>query len=180
MRKITGFGLLVMVTMLILFSPVSAADSDIIETNIEFQNLSFTKLMGYDLVTIADCDFMDIVGEPMLPVKGVFIVVPPDGEITGIDVIYHEKEEIEGNYTIFPAQPPVPLQNTSTNFTINSTIYNSTEEYPGRLFESTGEGYLRGYRILSIYRVPATVYSSRWETHLLSKYYAQCYIYNTH
>jgi archaellum component FlaF (FlaF/FlaG flagellin family) len=111
---------------------------------------------GYHVPRAHGYDFMTEPSVPMLPVKSFSLVIPQTAEIKSIKVVSSTKEELRGDYDIFPVQEPVPTsRDTTVRFTPkNPAIYASSNSYPGKLFEYAGEGNLRDYRILSIFVYP--------------------------
>ncbi|MCK4347893.1 MAG: hypothetical protein KAW47_04675, partial [Thermoplasmatales archaeon] len=112
--------------------------------------------LGYHVPRAHGYNFMTEPSVPMLPVKSFSLVIPQTAEIKSIKVVSSTKEELRGDYDIFPVQEPVPTsRNTPVRFTPkNPAIYASPNPYPGKLFEYAGEGNLRDYRILSIFVYP--------------------------
>ena len=132
-----------------------------IVTNIEFNasDLSFHTFENYDLVKLKGCQHKRSVGEPALPMKSIYLVIPPTAQITGISVVSSKDREIEGEYTILPAQPPVPTssltyQNETRFVAQKASVYSSSDSYPEDIFRYTGEGNLRGYKIVSLVLFP--------------------------
>ena len=148
---IRGFIIIIIIFVFIQGCVALPNDNSSIETKVEFKGLEFQKLNTYDLVTIADCKFMTKIGQPKLPIKTVFIALPPQAKVIDVEILCTDKEEIEGKYEIYPSQPP---RSTMSNFRldslVNKSVYNSRNAYPGKLLAYKGEGYLRGYKIIAI------------------------------
>lgn len=132
-----------------------------IATNMEFNasDLSSYTFENYDLVKLKGCQLKRSVGEPALPMKSIYLVIPPTAQITGISVVSSKDREIEGEYTILPAQPPVPTssltyQNETRFVAQKASVYSSSDSYPGDIVRYTGEGNLRGYKIVSLVLFP--------------------------
>ena len=107
---------------------------------------------GYQIAKIENYNFTDEPSAPMLPVKSFSLAIPAGAEIKDIKATYSQKKDLRGEFDIFPAQEPTPISKSSqAKFTPkNSSIYSSTKQFPGKLFEYAGEGNLRGQRILSV------------------------------
>jgi len=60
-------------------------------------NLQITKAGEYDKISLDNVYYMDIVGQPELPVYVQSFVVPIDAQINGITIIV-TTEEINANY----------------------------------------------------------------------------------
>jgi len=119
-------------------------------------DLSFSKVKRrgfvYDVVGVSYCPFMSKVGGPMLPVKGVQLVVPPDAKVGSVTVLSFDEVEVPGIYNIFPAQPPQPVGTSFLELEFVEpcqAVYASTSPYPGALVECVGDGFLAGYHIVT-------------------------------
>ena len=130
-------------------------------TNIKFNtsDLSFHTFENYDIVKLKGCQLKRHIGEPALPMKSISLVMPPTAKITDIRVLSSENITIEGEYTILPAQPPAPTSTLTypneTEFAAQkASVYSTSDMYPGEIFRYTGEGSLRGHKIVSITLFP--------------------------
>jgi hypothetical protein len=143
----------------------------IINTEFNTSDLSFHTFEhhDYDLVKLKGCQLKRDVSEPALPMKSIYLVIPPRAKITDITILSAEKIAIKGEYNILPAQPPVPTSASASAFTLayrnpndtntkftaqKASVYSSSEMYPGEIFRYTGEGNLRGHKIVSITLFP--------------------------
>lgn len=120
----------------------------------------------YNIIEIPSYTFMTKIGEPMLPVKNIQILIPPDASFDSITIVSSKKEELPGEYLIYPAQPPKPVSNPDELISAepeipfvepNRTIYSSDQPYPGVLVEYIGDGYLAGYHIVTL-----SIYPLQW------------------
>ncbi|MEW6685894.1 MAG: C25 family cysteine peptidase, partial [Candidatus Edwardsbacteria bacterium] len=94
-------------------------------------------------------------GEPQLPMELVYLVIPKDKKVDGINMVSAISEPLDGSFYVYPSQPGIPIGSEIPPFTPpNPEIYNSSEPYPGRLVEITGDGYLGGYHIVSLLVYP--------------------------
>lgn len=107
---------------------------------------------GYQIPRIENYNSIDKPSVPMLPVKSFSLAIPMGAEIKNIKATYSKKRNLRGDFDVLPVQEPVPISKSDqSRFTPkNSSIYSSTDQFPGKLFEYAGEGNLRGQRILSI------------------------------
>ena len=121
-----------------------------IDLNFDNMSLSFEKHNDYDMVSMPGCRFITNIGEPMLLTKSVFVAVPSHATVKSIEVVEYSKEVLPGNYTILPAQPPVPtMAHTLQGPVQQGQVYNSSDAYPGSLYGRMHVGSLRDYKILS-------------------------------
>ncbi|MCK5031148.1 MAG: hypothetical protein KAR64_06750, partial [Thermoplasmatales archaeon] len=79
-----------------------------IEYTIEtvFDDLVFTKVDSYDLVTLPDSGFINTIGEPSLPAKTIHIALPFGMKLINVQIEGFDEVTIEGDYFILPSQPP--------------------------------------------------------------------------
>jgi hypothetical protein len=106
--------------------------------------------VSYDRVTIPDCYPAGSAGEPKLPSKGVFLLLPPFSEVSNIIVTPSEKIILGTDFLVEPTSQAIPMsQITDIPLpTPNQGIYQSDESYPGKLFTTIGTQSFRGYQIL--------------------------------
>ena len=118
-------------------------------------DLIFDELMGYDVVQIKDGDVINDIGKPMMPAKEIKIALPAGMGVEEIQIAATKTIDIEGEYTIFPAQPPLRISETPENFVEPELeTYNSTEPYPGALVKFIDMTDLAGQGIAVIHLYP--------------------------
>jgi hypothetical protein len=104
----------------------------------------------YDRVTLNDCYPAGSAGEPKIPSKGVFLLLPPESKVSGIEVITGAKVILGSGFNVEPTSQAIPMSQTE-DIPIpvpNEAIYNSNSAYPGKLFTQVGVQWFRGYQIL--------------------------------
>ena len=104
----------------------------------------------YDRVTMADCYSAGSAGEPMIPSKGIFLLLPPESTVSEITVLPGEGIVLGTGFTIQPTSQAIPLSQTE-DIPLpvpNQAIYQSDAFYPGNLFTTIGVQSFRGYQIL--------------------------------
>jgi len=104
----------------------------------------------YNRVTIPDCVPAGSAGEPKIPSKGAFILLPPKTKVNSIEITPGEKIVLGSNYLVEPTSPAIPLSQTE-NIPIptpNQRIYQTNAAYPGPLYTQVGVQSFRGYQIL--------------------------------
>ncbi|MEO0293381.1 MAG: C25 family cysteine peptidase [candidate division WOR-3 bacterium] len=121
--------------------------------------VKFSKLRGYDIVSLPEFDFIQDslkVGEPMLPVKGVKVLLPSGTEVRNVRVISTREKKLEGEYYIYPVQYPIPVGEVKQRGFVEpkKEIYSSSKIYPGKLVEFLYEGYFREYHLVDIIVYP--------------------------
>jgi Peptidase family C25/Propeptide_C25 len=104
----------------------------------------------YNRVNLLDCYPAGSAGEPKLPSKGAFLLLPPESKVSEIDVVPGEKIVLGSRLLVEPTSQAIPISQTE-NLPIpvpNEAIYHSNAAYPGKLFTQVGVYYFRGYQIL--------------------------------
>ena len=121
----------------------------------------------YDVIITAENTFTDEVGSPQLPVKIISYVLPYNSTVTGINVSVTQ-QKLEGNYYIYPAQPPRRLDGSEPPPFVepNQEIYNSNNPYPNKTVEIINDGYTHGYHVVTVAIYPVVYYPIDREIYL--------------
>jgi len=104
----------------------------------------------YNRVTLPDCYPAGNAGEPKLPSKGAFILLPPKSKVSKVNIIAGEKIVLGKGFSVEPTGQAIPLSQTE-NLPVptpNKIIYNCNAAYPGKLYTQVGVYSFRGYQIL--------------------------------
>ena len=104
----------------------------------------------YDRVSLLDCTPAGSAGEPKIPSKGAFLLLPPESKVSEITIIPGEKIVLGSGLLVEPTSQAIPLSQTE-NIPIptpNEAIYGTDAAYPGSLFTQVGVHVFRGYQIL--------------------------------
>ncbi len=104
----------------------------------------------YDRVTLDDCYSAGSAGEPKIPSKGIFLLLPPDSQVSDIEITTGEMVILGSGFNVEPTSQAIPISQTD-NIPIpvpNQVIYQSNIAYPGTLFTQVGVQFFRGYQIL--------------------------------
>ena len=116
----------------------------------------------YDQLNILDASCSGNVGEPSLPTKGSYLLLPHQTKVKEIKVT-GESTFLGSGFKILPQSKPIPISkiDLASRPIPNEIIYNSENEFPGRLFTKVGIYYFRGYPILvlmlhPVQYIPAT------------------------
>ena len=110
----------------------------------------------YDKVILPGAPSIADPGEPCLPVKGAYILIPKNTQVSKIDVITSEKIYLGSGFNIEPSSKPVPLSmaNLAKPPESNPEIYGSNDPFPGVLFTEGGTYSFRGYDVLVLSLYP--------------------------
>lgn len=119
------------------------------------EKLTVGQQAGYDFIRYGNLELSGKPGAPQLPVKISQLLIPPGKTVASIEVVAAESEELEGEFTLFPAQQPQVLSDPQTKFTgADQRIYTSPQPFPGQSVMLAKQGYFTGYNIASILIFP--------------------------
>ncbi len=116
-------------------------------------DLSFDKLMGYDMVNLKDGGFLTELGKPMLPSKELKIALPAGMAVISVQVVNTTEEEISGEYNIFPSQPPMKIGNSDVDANFvqpDNQTYTSSQPYPSELVRFINQTDLAGQSMAEV------------------------------
>lgn len=106
----------------------------------------------YDRINMSDAPCSGNPGEPSLPARGTYILIPQGETVSDITVSYSKKICLGSGYVVEPVEESVPLpeieMNSASPLVPNKVVYKSEESFPGRLFTKVGVYGFRGYNIL--------------------------------
>ena len=104
----------------------------------------------YDRVVLPDCSPAGKPGEPMVPSKGAYILLPPKSKVDMIHINPSEKIVLGMGFMLEPTSIPIPLSQTTSLPvpTPDATIYSDNAFYPGNLYTEVGTYSFRGYHLL--------------------------------
>jgi len=104
----------------------------------------------YDRITIEDAPVCGNSGEPSLPAKGAYILIPQGKTVGIITVDPGEKICLGSGFLVEPVAECVPLSKISTAPMPEPDveIYSSCDMFPGKFFTDAGTYNFRGYEIL--------------------------------
>jgi len=132
---------------------IEQSDKQIISTyNFENPTIQVITIDGvyYNRISLADCVTASNPGEPNIPSKGVYILLPPKSKVDDIQIIGDNEHIIGQGFNIDPVGEPIPITSSSISqkLSANEEIYSSNEFYPGKLYTEVGIYNFRGYKIL--------------------------------
>lgn len=141
--------LVVLILLVFIFTTIYADYSGSIIT--QQADLSFGTEKSYDFINIENV-FTDSIGAPQLPVKIRRFLIPHDVNVSNVFINSSTSEQVQGSYYIFPVQHPQRLDGNPPPPFIepDSTIYNSSTLYPGKLVEIVEDGYICGYHVVTL------------------------------
>ncbi|MFB3909103.1 MAG: C25 family cysteine peptidase [Candidatus Eisenbacteria bacterium] len=91
-------------------------------------------------------------GEPVLPMIGARLLLPPGEELVRISVLPGERHELGSGIEIAPGQPQAHLSSGEPPARVEGdpAIYGSSLPFPGRWNDEPHAALYRGYRILTV------------------------------
>jgi hypothetical protein len=119
--------------------------------------LSFEQLLGYDVVKLEGGEFLSELGKPMLPSKEIRIALPSGMGVTGVRVVNTEKEEIPGQFNVFPSQPPRRILDFDEDIELvepDLELYSSPQPYPSNTVELVYQTDLAGQNMAVLLLYP--------------------------
>ena len=145
-------------------------------------NLVFQQTGDYVEISFEGCSYTTEIGNPQLPVIIETFVVPYNAVVAGINVTVTSKEQIPGNYFIYPAQPPRILDGSEPPPFVepNPDVYNASTPYPDKTVELVNDGYLHGYHVVTVMIYPIEYTPVTGEIYLKSYSYTIHYTLSNH
>ncbi|MEO0077969.1 MAG: C25 family cysteine peptidase [candidate division WOR-3 bacterium] len=134
----------------LLALPLLALAGTVVKTvSFDPADVKISRVDGYDVVQLADCNVMLDLGKPMLPEAVFNVIVPATATVTGINVEPAMPEKLPGTHLVYPAQPPVILSSrTRPEFVPpDPSVYSSSSVYPAELVQWSQTGTKSGWRV---------------------------------
>jgi len=145
-------GMLLLASLVAVLSVASASELSVTVTFDE-PKITTVKLGNdsYDFISIDNCGFNSKIGEPALPVKTVFVLLPSDKEVKNVTAHIISQSNLPGSYRIYPVQPPANTYiDEIETVKPNPEVYSSDKPYISNVAEYVGTEVLRGYKIAMI------------------------------
>jgi hypothetical protein len=152
--KVIFFSTILSLTAFSTIAVANDEESENLQSNYYFKGPSISTIEienhVYDRVIINDCYTAGNPGEPNIPSKGAYILLPPKAEAIDIKVIANDKISLGFGYDIEPIGESIPISNVNSipKLAKNDLIYNKNEFYPGDLYTHVGTYNFKGYEIL--------------------------------
>lgn len=142
--------------LLLLLPALLVAGSVTVNLSFLPSDLTFEKSQGFDVVGLANKYHTSDPGKPMLPLAVYQVLIPPDAEVTGVEVVSSEHTDLAGSYRILPAQKPAPLAPLPQPGFVapDAKTYQSDVPYPSQTAEVVQSGCLGGYRLAGVNVMP--------------------------
>jgi hypothetical protein len=120
------------------------------------QDLTVTRVGGYDVVRLPDCDSSDEIGCPSLPVCPLSLALPAGSRVERLDVVSAESRELVQRILPLPAQRPRILGTPAfapppwSFAEPDERVYRGSEAYPARIAEVSSIGRLAGNTVVGV------------------------------
>ena len=132
------FTVLILSAILVITSfslSVGAEETDVksMKLTYEFNRPILSKVeiqdFLYDRVTLSNGFSAGKPGEPNIPSKGAYILLPPNQMVSDIQVLVKNQISIGSDYNIDPISEPIPIMDITSSVKIkkDSEIYNKNE-----------------------------------------------------
>jgi hypothetical protein len=150
MHKHLLIALAAVVALGVVSLPAAAAQGHALR--FEPKDIEFDKVSGYDVVSLAGCDTMNVPGEPYLPARYINVAIPFGTRVVSARVRASQAIELPGSFNILPAQPYRPLSAGGQPPFLGPkpNVYSSNSQYPGDLVRATGSGSKAGHYMASL------------------------------
>jgi len=151
-RTDTSALLIAGVLILALAGVPAPAGAEVISQTYAFPEPTVETVDGYAYVRIEGLTEAADPGEPLLPVEGAKILLPPGEEVVDIQVIPGTIEILEGTHRVAPGQMQYPLSLPRPEMVTGPDpgIYESAAAYPPEVAVHVTTERLRGYDIAFI------------------------------
>ena len=126
-----------------------SAMAGVVTRHIEFSEPTITSEGDYHRITMTDAWSYGDPGEPMLPLAGVRLLLPPGDVVSEVRVIPGQKIVLGDGYVIEPGQMQYPLSHAGPR-QIAEADYRAGSTYPAALHSDPVSGRYRGYGITNI------------------------------
>ena len=134
------------------YLPVRAQIGGMVEVNVN--ELYFSKQDSYDMIRwTGGNDKIRQVGAPELPVIFKTYVVPLEAQVTGVEVSVSNRIPVNGIFTPYPAQQPIPINNKMDVVELtqpDTSIYQGTEIFPKTKAQIVADYNEMGYHLVTV------------------------------
>lgn len=119
------------------------------------KNLVFNQKDGMTFLTMPGCVQELETGAPSLPFKAIHLVIPQGVKVTNVIVNEVQKENLAGEFEIYPVQGPMSLSDQNQmRFVSPAPKYYGAFDYPKQIISIGNQGSMFGYNIVSLFVSP--------------------------
>lgn len=141
----------------LLLAAAAAAGAVTVSGEMTFttDELLYTEIDGMTAVGLKGQTTVWETGAPSLPIATAQLVVPQGMKVTGVRLDAFESEVLDGEFDIYPVQPPVPLSSVEApEYVPPDPQYYGLTEYPVQVVTAGHQGSMSGYNIASVFVAP--------------------------
>jgi hypothetical protein len=131
----------------VLVAGTSAAG--VVTQHYDFAEPVVKEIDGYHRVTIEGAWSFGAPGDPVLPMVGARLLLPPGELVTDVRVIPGEMVTLGDGYLVEPGQSQYPLSHEGP-IEMAEPDYDSARVFPGRLHDAPAVGRYRGYSVANL------------------------------
>jgi len=144
-----------MLSFLLSFTILSAGEK-IISLNFSPDKVILQEEKGYTTVFYEDYGYVNPLGAPMLPSRGIIVLLPATASYTGYEVLDIKTVSLGEGFNVMPQQKPVPISFKVKEEFIkpDTTIYSNNAFYPENVVKFTHLGTMSGFRLASFIVYP--------------------------
>jgi len=118
-------------------------------------DITFSKVNGYDVVELKGYPALINPGSPRIPRVVEPVLIPPGTKPVSVEILRQDVKNLPGFYNIIPAQADIPLPMPGKTFipqeiAPDERVYKSDELYPQQEIKVSGYGTKNGFRIAHI------------------------------
>ncbi len=123
-----------------------------LEQTLTFERSTFrlAREKGYTRILSRTVPATPEAGNPELPEKPVYIILPPGTRVSGLRVLEANEETFAGKTLVFPRQKEVPSSEKPGWTEPDPAAYASNLAYPGTIAQLVGQGDFHGQRIACV------------------------------
>ncbi len=148
--------LLLLTFLTVAVSSCAFAETINVVVDFPIDQLKIKPRGDYDQIELPGCYVVSEFGAPALPQKSVYVSIPYDRSVDHIEVAAISKEVLVGQFTVYPAQPPMPANRDEAPGFVgpDPAIYEVDTPYPSNIVHQTQSGYLAGYNVAGLLVTP--------------------------
>ena len=129
-----------------------SAVAGVVTQRYDFNEPVIKTIEGYDRVSMDGAWSYGDPGEPVLPVAGARLLLPPGETVVSVTIIPGRKVHLGDGYSVEPGQRQYPLSHRGPVRITDPDpgLYESPAPFPASLHGEAEQGLYRGYRIASV------------------------------
>lgn len=170
------------VMILAAFMIIQTLVADVISVSYTFNEPQIIEESEYSYFVFENCLNLGEEGEPIMPYRGVNLLLPQGQELDRIEIVSENSYLLEQEVVIKPASRPFPISQPADPFyqvVPDAEIYNSNIKFPAAKISSAGTNFMNGHSILSFSICPVSFLPATAKVELLKEIELKIYTTNT-